>query len=176
LKINISKLLYYSPLKKSKRGKEVIRILAETYNKPEDYILERFAIYLGALIKAKVKKAIKTQRIKGRPMKMVYPSLSESYKKRKNYKNRDKFYLNTEMFYKELKAWKRGENIYIGFPKRLKHKNGAYLSDILVYLEKGTSRIPPRPLFSVVVTSIAKNIIYYLYSFVKKVAKNEIKL
>lgn len=47
---------------------------------------------------------------------------------------------------KRVKDTSNGSTIYIGFPSDKRHSSGMSMSELMIWLEYGTDKIPPRPL------------------------------
>lgn len=99
----------------------------------------------------RVKKHIKKQDLN-------WPPLSTEYYQ---YKLSNNLSLNTweatSLLKKTLGLLKKGDTYIIGWGNSRRHK-GVKVSDISRYLEYGTIKIPPRPLFRTVLKSIIKDL------------------
>jgi len=183
--VNLTKLARYKPLTRSKKGKALIVSIARDLNITEEVIMRKFTLFLAMLIKRHIQNAVKTQKISGKPMKLVYKSLSPSYNKRKPKKTQNKFWRNTDFLIDNLKVWQlKNGDVFIGYRGNAVHKGTHYkvgkkrvkASELMVFLERGTSKIPARPLFTVVVRNIAKNIFFYLEMFIQTIQKGYVRL
>jgi len=185
MNVNLTKLARYRPLTKSVRGNALVDSVAREYGVTPERVMKEFTLFLAVLIRRHIQNAVKTQKIAGRKMKYAYKPLSSRYNQTKPDKYKDKFWINSDFLIKNLKVWqlKKGD-VYIGYRNNAVHKGTPYksgqkrvkASDLMVYLERGTKKIPPRPLFTVIIRNIAKNIFFYLEMFVKNVRKGNIRL
>lgn len=166
----LSEGLYRSPRAAARAGE--IAHLMELLDCSQISVVAAFAMYLAELLRQKVKHCVKTQMIAGVPMKTVYKELSEQWKKRKNPRHKDDFWVNTEFLIRSLRIWRKGSDIYMGHPPTVLHpeskKAGQRVSaaHIMLWLERGTNDgIPARPLFTPIVKSISRNIDGYWRHF-----------
>lgn len=63
----------------------------------------------------------------------------------------DTIYIETGQLYngltvRRIKSSTKGSTIYVGASPWKKHKSGMSMSDLMIWLEYGTDKIPPRPL------------------------------
>jgi len=183
--VNLTKIVRYRPLTKSAKGIDRLKELAEYYGLEEVEFRREFTLFLAYLVRRHIQNAVKTQKIGGVPMKLKYRPLNKKYNKSKPKSSQDKFWVNTDFLIKNLKVWQlKNGDVYIGYRFNNVHKNfkkgkngrRVKARDIMVWLEKGTKKIPPRPLFSVIVRNIAKNISFYLDMFHRNIQKGIIKL
>ena len=147
--------------------------------------MKKFTLFLAMLIKRHISNAVKTQKISGKPMRLVYKPLSHRYNKSKPKKTQNKFWVNQDFLIKNIKVWQlKNGDVFIGYRANAVHKATPYrkgkkrvkASDLMVYLEKGTKKIPPRPLFTIIVRNVAKNISFYLRMFIKTIDKGYVKI
>ena len=141
MKFNVTKYL---------KNKRKYRRIAELFSKykQHDLVEQLFVKFMAKAVLFWIKDAVKKQRIGYRHMSSIYPPLSPKYKKRKKLENRNKFWINTGWLIDNLKMWKY-KDWFIGYPTYIKYKNKRVKAgQVFLFLEKGTSKVPPRPLFS----------------------------
>ena len=185
MNVNLTKIARYQPLTKSKKGRAYIIAVAKEFNTSEELLMRKFTFFLGMLVKRHIQNAVKTQKISGKPMRMVYKPLSSKYKASKPKSTRDKFWINSGFLIENLKLWQlKNGDVFIGYRGNAVHKGKPYrrgskrvkASDVMVYVERGTKKIPPRPLFTIIVRNIAKNISFYLEMFVNTIRQGYVKI
>ena len=183
--VNLTKLIRYRPLTKSIKGQVVLGQLAIERNVPPERLMRAFTLFLAVLIRRHVQNAVKTQKIGGKPMSMVYKPLSPKYNQSKPLQTQGKFWRNTDFLIANLKVWQlKNGDVFVGYRGNAVHRGTPYqagkkrvkASQVMVYMEKGTKKMPPRPLFSVIVRNIAKNISFYLEMFIRQLDKGQIKI
>ena len=135
-----------------------------------------FAKYMAVILRARVQESIKTQKIGRRPMKHLYPELDKSYSRSKPKHRQDKFWINTGHLVDSLVVWRQGSVIKIGF-KGSQYYPGTRTKTIKVLLwnERGTKRIPPRPLFVPVAKFLSKNMGRYFEAYIKHTFRIDVK-
>lgn len=178
MKINLTKLARYQPLSKSKKGQELLFITANEFDTTPEYIMRLFVRYLGALIVHRIQQSVKTQTINGRPMKLLYKPLSEKYNNSKPAKFKDKFWINSDFLIKNLQMWQlKSGDLYIGYRhNRIHPKSKTTVRDIMMFVERGTKNMPPRPLFTIIVRGIAKNITSHLERFIMGIQQGKVRV
>lgn len=180
--IHITEVMDFSPLSGgrtpvAKARNEKIANLAKVFGVDPDAIMFGFGRYLVEVIREKVRWAVQTQTVAGRPMKAIYKPLSERYKNRKVPVNRDKFWVNTDFLISNLRVWRYRGQLYLGYPKHVVHpetkdrKKPVWAALIMMWLEHGApgANVPARPLFSPIVGQISKNIGQYFDHFYRGV-------
>lgn len=128
-----------------------------------------FQIYLAQEYARLIKLSIDLQRYKSK-WKDLTPGYSE-YKRKHGLSN--KIWEATGELKNSLRvSVVRGKPIVIGFDKRKNHKGTrTRLWKIAVYLEYGTFRIPPRPLFRQVYVYMSSHIEYFWDKFVRELGQ-----
>lgn len=121
-----------------------------------------FELYIANLYVQEVKKAIDTQKYKGRWKPLSLPYIL--YKKRKGQSLHT--WEATSQLKNSLKVYGNHHKIVVGWDKRLVHKNSRKpLWVIAREMELGSLTKPPRPLFRYVYKTMSKNIRFYLNKF-----------
>lgn len=132
-------------------------------NEDEVYRLHK---YLADQYVILIQIAIDTQRYKSKWADLT-PGYAE-YKARMGYS--DKIWIATGQIRKTLRAREgyRKSYIVVGFPYK-KHTNSyKKIKDIAKYVEFGTTRMPPRPLFRTAYIYMSKHIGFYIGKFLMK--------
>lgn len=183
--VNLTKIVRYRPLSKSVKGQSYMQLMAQELNVTERLLMQKFTLFLAMLIRKQVAEAVRTQTIRGKPMRLVYRKLNKKYNDSKPTATKGKFWTNKDFLIKNLKVWQvNSGDVFIGYRSNAVHKATPYsrgkkrvkASNLMVYLEKGTKKIPPRPLFSIIVKNIAKNISFYLKMFHSTIEKGYVKI
>lgn len=120
---------------------------------PSD-LLVAFGYYMLRVLRLRVQHSVETQTLNGYRMSILYRQLSRKYRK-KNPKNTDKFWLDTEFLIDSIRVWRdptRITKVYFGIPKNIIHPESKVEARLIFrWLEFGTKKngrqiIPPRPL------------------------------
>lgn len=171
--IHVNKVLQYYPLStknwKSKERSLIIELLAKDYKATEDEVVIAFAYYLAAVLRDRVSRSIRTQRIGNRPMSQVYEPLSPAYRRTKNPVNRNKFWINTGALLRSIQVWKYRKKVFLG----IKAEKG---QNIIFWNEQGTVKAPARPLFTPHVRMMSRHINDYFDRFTLLVRDGTIRI
>ena len=138
------------------KSTKIDRFLANIFDWELEKIFEEFTIYVLNLYKSLILHAIKDQRF---PKK--YPPLSPAYAKyKKDNRMKQGFWQATGFSQINLNYWKLKKGHFaIGFKQNLEHpSNGERVWKIHNWVERGTKKMPPRPLYSPIAKSIQKHI------------------
>lgn len=149
-------------------------------------LIASYSFYLLQVLKKRVAFSVETQTMDGVSMKSIFKQLNPNYKKR-NQKNKDKFWYDTEFLISSMRVWQSTYNgkqrINLGIPKDIKHPtSGTPAFLIFKYLEFGTRTksgkraIPPRPIITPHLRFILKNTDTYFFYFIKLCVDGKIKL
>lgn len=151
-------------------------------NTQPEKLLAAYSFYLLQIVKKRVAFSVETQTIDGRAMRSIFKELNPNYKK-KNIKNKDKFWYDTQFLIDSLKVWRYNGVIYLGIPKYIKHPDsGTPAYKIFRYLEFGTKDrtgkqiIPARPLIYPCLRFVINRNKDYWYYFLNLVINGKIKL
>lgn len=166
--IVVPDIVGHTPLQRSlpklERAVEVINNKRVTV----DNLQEDFARYMASVLKARVKRSIYSQKLGSKSMKQVYKPLSTDYQTRKLKVNKDKFWINTGFLVENLQMWKSGNTYRVGFKNSIKYPGtNTKLAQVIVWLEKGTKKIPARPLFTVHSKYMMKHIDVFFNHYLK---------
>jgi len=178
--LNLTKLANYKPLTRSKKGIAKLVLVSEQLNIPYNELMRGFIMFLAELVKTKIQHSVQTQTIAGKPMRLIYPKLSPKYNASKPKSSQGKFWINSGFLIENLRIWQvKNGNVFIGYRGNAVHKGKPYMqghkrvkaSEVMLYVERGTRKMPPRPLFTVIVKVIAKNISFYLDMYLKSIVE-----
>lgn len=152
-------MIYLQPI--NKYWDPGVRLLAEE----SPAIRKAFQSYMAREYVRLVKLCIDDQRYKSK-----WKDLTPGYLE---YKRKHGLSLNiweaTGQLKNSLKLFSRGGSIIIGFDRRSHHKGSkAKLIDIAKWMEYGTIRMPPRPLFRVVYMYMSSNVSYFWKKFLRE--------
>lgn len=141
-----------------KQSIKIDRLLANVFDSQLEIMFQEFARYILNLYKSLLLHAIKNQKF---PKK--YPPLSPAYVKYKKENRMHKgFWQATGFSQSNLTVWRLKKNNYaIGFKKNLEHPAaapGVTVAQINRWVEKGTVKMPPRPLYWPIARSIQRHI------------------
>jgi len=166
--IKVDKIIKMSPLSRSYDKLVIINeIIANNKLTPEK-LQNDFAYYIASVLRARVKESIYKQSLGRRPMKSLYKPLNKYYSKTKPKANQDKFWINTGYLVNNLKLWRSGNTVRIGFKNSDTYPSSSTkLVNVILWLEKGTKNIPARPLFSPHAKHISKHISQYFKHYIK---------
>jgi len=138
------------------RSPKIDRMLNNVFDWELEVIFKEFTIYIMNLYKSLILHAIREQKF---PKK--YKPLSPKYVQyKKDNRMKQGFWQATGFSQVHLDFWKLRKGYYaIGFKRNLVHPaSGEKVWKIHNYVEKGTSKMPPRPLYGPIAKSIQKNI------------------
>lgn len=128
-------------------------------NRPD--LADEFAKYLARAMKHELIRAIRNQRYD-----KSWAPLTFNYRR---YKIDHKLSLNvweaTGLLKKSIVARKRNGYYEIGVHPTRRYNNGARVIDVAKWMEYGTTKMPPRPLFRPIIQYIRKNIGRYFKKF-----------
>jgi hypothetical protein len=174
--IHVKKVLQYYPLSSKNMPKRVnrerllqIQQMAEEYGVKEDDVVLGFGYYLGWILRERVREAIRKQKVGKRPMKAVYEPLSRSYQRSKPFNTKNKFWINTGHLVRGIEVWRYKKKVFVGM-------KGDFDSDVMFWVERGTSKMPARPLLSPLVKMIRKSVGEYWDRFMELVGSGNIRL
>ncbi len=153
------------------RSKDKLVTIADLLDNPRITPLDiqvGFAKYMAVILRARVQEAIRTQKLGQESMKSKYKPLSEPYAKSKPKGKQDKFWTNTGHLANSLVVWREKDVIKLGF-KGSQYYPGTRTKTIrvLIWNEKGTKRIPARPLFIPIAKFLSRNMGRYFEAYVK---------
>lgn len=150
---------FYRP--KSRTLKDIEKF-AKEIGLPYSAVYRNFTIYVAHYILYRFKKAVREQRVSGKPFKSIYKPLNKQYKATKPYSTRSKFWINSGALVNKLGVYAVKNNIvHIGFRGRknfIKNRDKVKFSEVLKYVEYGTRKMPARPLLRPIMISTRKNI------------------
>lgn len=142
------------------RSPKIDRLLANIFEWEAEALFKEFTIYILNLYKSLILHAIKYQKFP-----KSYPPLSPRYVKYKE-RNRMKkgFWQATGFSQVNLDYWRLKKGHYaIGFKRNLIHPaSGTKVYKIHNYVERGTIKMPPRPLYWPIARSIQR-VIYRIH-------------
>jgi hypothetical protein len=143
---------------------EPAKRIARSYNDPEQ-LLEDFARYLAGRLSDDLKRSIRSQRYSRK-----WPPLSLSYTMYKDRKNlSDNTWEATGTLRKSITYWKQGGYWFVGIHPNKRYKGTPIsVSQVARYLEYGTSKMPPRPLFRPLTSYYRKNIRRFWNDFMEE--------
>lgn len=137
--------------------------------------LRDFQLYMADQLCETFRSAIDTQRYKGRK----WPPLSVAYS---TWKGKKHLSLNiweaTGTLKKEIKVFKKGNFIAVGFKQKDHYKSKVKINDVGRYMEYGTNGkhgMPPRPLFRPVTIYMRKHVNDYYKKYKKELDKKNKK-
>lgn len=166
--IEVPKTLTYRPMARSE-GKLVM--VSEAIGDPKitpAYLQADFSLYLSKVFKERVANSIRTQKIGGRTMKSLYRPLTINYKRSKPWGTKTKFWINSGFLLSQLTVWRAGDKIRVGIKSNVKYPNSdTKAARVILWLERGTSNIPARPLFTTHARFMSKNISSYFKHYLK---------
>lgn len=174
--VDVASVHVMRPLSRS-MGK--VETIVEILDNPKITVLDiqaGFAKYMAVILRARVQEAIKTQKIGRRSMKQLYPELNKDYARSKPKHRQDKFWINTGHLADSLVVWKQGSIIKVGF-KGSQYYPGTRTKTIkvLMWNERGTKKIPARPLFVPVAKFLSKNMGRYFEAYIKHTFRIDVK-
>jgi hypothetical protein len=150
-----------------RRSTKIDRLLTKTSKAQSEILFKEFTRYVLNLYKSLLLHAIKNQKFPKR-----YPPLNRDYVKYKRLNRMKKgFWQATGFSQVELTTWRIKKGHYaIGFKKNLIHPaSGEKVWKIHNYVERGTSKIPPRPLYWPIARSIQRHLYdVHFKAFIKK--------
>lgn len=138
------------------RSPKLDRLLSNIFESEAEKLFQEFTRYILNLYKSLILHAIKKQKF---PKK--YPPLSPNYVRYKKMNRMKKgFWQATGFSQVELIYWRLKKGHYaIGFKKNLIHPaSGEKVWKIHNYVERGTSKMPPRPLYWPIARSIQRHL------------------
>lgn len=138
------------------------KVLSTNIDHPE--LQPLFAEYLAYRLKNDLVRYIKTQRYakKGKWVPLKYEYVQ--YKKRKGLSTNT--WEATSRLVESLTVTKRGSTIYVGISKsKMYPESQVKVIQVARWLEYGTDRIPPRPLFRPIIRIYRKNVKRYWKDF-----------
>jgi len=174
--INVSNILKYSPMRndtvKNRRRLDILSDIANETNTDIDKIVWYFSKYIASIINYQIKKSIESQKVVGKSMKSVYKPLNKKYSKSKPYGTKTKFWINSGFLVNNIKVYQSGGTLYVGVPEKIKYKGSKIsVKKVILYMEKGTKKQPPRPLITPIVRELEKRIDRVFNNFVKEITK-----
>lgn len=137
------------------KSTKIDRLLANIFDWEIEALFKEFTVYILLLYKSLVLHAIKNQKFP-----KPYPPLSPKYVQYKKKMGMKKgFWQATGFSQVNLMYWKLKNHYAIGFKRNLIHPaSGTKVYKIHNYVERGTSKMPPRPLYYPIAVSIRKHI------------------
>ncbi len=135
---------------------KVDKLLRNVFDWELEVIFREFVVYILNLYKSLILHAIQNQKFPKR-----YPPLNRDYVKYKKMNRMFQgFWQATGFSQNELTYWRLNKGRYaIGFKRNLIHPaSGEKVWKIHNYVEKGTSKMPPRPLYKPLARSIQRHI------------------
>lgn len=136
----------------------------------QKYLLDLFALYMANVMKQQLVDAINRQRFVQK-----WPPLTVAYV---NYKRKRNLKLNiweaTGVLKNSISVWRQGNYYVVGI-----HPNKRYpgtklkVLQVARYMEYGTTKMPPRPLFRPIASYLQKNIRRYWEKFLEEVSVDE---
>lgn len=138
------------------KSTKIDRLLANIFDWEIEALFKEFTVYILNLYKSLILHAIRNQRFP-----KPYPPLNKdyvAYKKRMGMKKG--FWQATGFSQVNLNYWRLKKGHYaIGFKRNLVHPaSGTKVYKIHNYVERGTSKMPPRPLYEPIAKKIRKHI------------------
>jgi len=131
----------------TKQWHKLEKLIKDTNSNP-DRVFYQYCKFVSKIYLKMIMTSIEKQKINNTPMKRLYKPLSKKYKKRKNPKHRNDFWINTGTLMSLFRVWKY-RHWFIGIPKYIKYPGKKTRATMIIdYLEHGTKRVPARPLFS----------------------------
>lgn len=120
--------------------------------------LPEFSRYMAGVMSDELVKAIDSQRYSGRWAPLSIPYIAN--KKRRNLS--PKIWEASGVLKDSIQAYKYRDQWVVGIPKHLTYPGTTLrIYQVAQYLEYGTSKMPPRPLFRPIVEYLSKNIRRY---------------
>ena len=127
-----------------------------------------FCNYIAMVLRKRIQDSIIFQQVNGIPMRRLYPALSASYKKRKPWGTKGKFYVNTGWLRDNIGVYKYRDHYFVGFSRAKFHPGArATAQDIFLWNEQGTDRIPARPVIVPNVRFVKNRLAVYFKYFEK---------
>lgn len=168
---------FYKP--KSRTIKQIEKF-AKEIDMPFEAVYKSFTIYVAHYILFKFKKAVREQRVNGKQFKSIYKPLNKDYRKRKPYGTKGKFWINSGELVEKLGVYATRQNIvHIGFRGKkdfIKTKDKVRFSQVLMWVEYGTKKMPARPLLRPIVVSTRKNINRLWVRYKRVVLENNLEI
>ncbi|AMM44839.1 hypothetical protein SP15_040 [Bacillus phage SP-15] len=127
--------------------------------------LPQFSKYMAKIMAEEIVKAIDNQRFKSKwaPLKIGYLK----YKQRHDLST--KVWEATSVLKDNIKAYRYRDRWVVGIPKSRTYPGTSLrVYQVAQYLEYGTTRMPPRPLFRPIVSYLSKNIRRYWIKFLRE--------
>jgi len=146
---------------KNRNRMDILSDLAYELDIDIERLTWEFGKYLAGVISLAVTESIRTQKIGSKRMKHLYKPLSDKYKKRKNPKHKDDFWVDTGFLAEHISVYHGGVHgdLYVGIPASVKYTgSGVPVKNVIRYLERGTRTVPARPLFTPILKQVSKNI------------------
>lgn len=166
--IKVGDVLGYRPMLRSGGRLELASLMLSHPKYTPEYIQADFALYLGHVLKERVRDSIERQELGRVSFKQLYEPLSKPYNESKHPTARGKFWWNTRHLVDSLTVWRTGNVIRIGF------KGNAYypgtkvrVLQVVLWMERGTKKMPARPLFTPHARHISRHVSDYFNRYLR---------
>lgn len=127
--------------------------------------LPEFAKYMAVVMADELVRAVNSQRFRAK-----WEPLSIGYLKyKKKHHLSTKIWEATEVLKDNIKAYRYRDRWVVGIPKYIKYPGtNLRVYKVAQFIEFGTTRMPPRPLFRPIVDYLSKNIRRYWLRFLRE--------